>query len=105
MYQDEATFELAGTVLRHWAEKGVGCEVKSFPTRKRSKVMGAVVVGRNPKWHFSFTERFNGKNLRRFLKRLVNHYQGTKIHMIVDNACFHKTKELSKWLNNSELSA
>lgn len=88
-------------MFRHWAEKGVGCEVKSFPTRKRSKVMGAVVVGDNSKWHFSFTERFNGKNFQRFLNRLVNHYQATKIHLIVDNARFHKTKELNKWLNQN----
>jgi len=101
IYQDEATFEQAGTVCQHWAEKGVGCEVKSFPTRKRAKVIGAVVVGAKPKWHFSFTERFNGKSFLRFLKRLVKHYQGTKIHMIVDNARFHKTKEIGKWLKKN----
>lgn len=102
MYQDEATFEQAGTIFRHWAEKGIGCEVKSFPTRQRSKVIGAVVVGRKPKWHFRFAERFNGKSFQRFLNRLVNHYQGTKIHMVVDNASFHKTKELRTWLAENE---
>lgn len=34
--------------------------------RKRAKVIGAVVVGAEPKWHFSFADRFNGKAFWRF---------------------------------------
>jgi transposase len=98
MYGDEASFEQSGTLCRHWAERGVGQEVKSFPTRKKARVIGAVVVGSEPKWHFSTVDRFNGTTFLRFLKRLVRHYNGRKIHLIVDNARYHKTKGIAKWL-------
>ena len=100
MYGDEASFEQSGTLCRHWAERGVGHEVKSFPTRKKAKVIGAVVMGADPKWHFSWVDRFNGTTFLRFLKRLVRHYKGRKIHLIVDNARYHKTKEISTWLKD-----
>ncbi|MGC8907055.1 MAG: IS630 family transposase [Desulfomonilaceae bacterium] len=86
MYADEACFEQSGTLYRHWAERGVGQEVKSFPTRKKAKVIGAVVVGVRPKWHFKWADRFNGKTFLRFLKRLARHYTGRKIYLILDNA-------------------
>ncbi len=98
MYGDEASFEQSGTNCRHWAEKGVGHEVKSFPTRKKAKVIGAVVLGSKPKWHFSSVDRFNGKTFWRFLKRRVRHYKGRKIHLIVDNARYHRTQEIHRWL-------
>lgn len=98
MYGDEASFEQSGTLCRHWAEKGVGHEVKSFPTRKKAKVIGAVVVGSKPKWHFSCVDWFNGETFWRFLKRLVRHYKGRKIYLIVDNARYHRTKEIHRWL-------
>lgn len=48
MYQDEVSFKQAGSILRHWALKGIGCVVKTPPTRKSIKVMGAVTIGDRP---------------------------------------------------------
>ena len=59
MYQDEVSFKQAGSIFRHWALKGIGCVVKTPPTRKSLKVMGAVTVGDNPKFHFRFVNWFN----------------------------------------------
>ena len=90
MYQDEVSFKQAGSIFRHWALKGIGCVVKSPPTRKSLKVMGAVTVGPYPKFHFRFVNWFNTHSFLAFLDQLISRYRGRKIHMILDNAKYHK---------------
>jgi len=72
--------------------------VKSFPGRKSVKVMGAVRVGEQPGWHFRFVERYNTGSFLAFIEQLLRYYKGRKIHLVVDNAAWHKTKEIRKWL-------
>jgi ATP-dependent exoDNAse (exonuclease V) alpha subunit len=43
--EDEVSFKQAGSFFPHWALKGIGCVVKTPPTRKSLKVIGAVTVG------------------------------------------------------------
>lgn len=59
------------------------------------------MVDRNPKWHFASVERFNGKTFLSFLKRLANHYRGRKPHLVVDNARYHRSREIQKWLQSN----
>ena len=102
MYQDEASFKQAGSIYRHWALKGIGCVVKTPPTRKSLKVMGAVTVGNDPKFHFRFVNWFNTKSFLSFLDQLLSRYKDQKIHLILDNAKYHKGPEVRKWLNGKQ---
>jgi len=102
MYQDEVSFKQAGSIFRHWALKGIGCVVKSPPTRKSLKVMGAVTVGKDPKFHFRFVPWFNTTTFLTFLDQLLSRYKDRKIHLILDNAKYHKGPEVRTWLQGKE---
>jgi len=102
MYQDEVSFKQAGSIFRHWALKGIGCIVKSPPTRKSLKVMGAVTVGDQPKFHFRFVDWFNTVSFLVFLDQLLSRYRGRKIHLILDNAKYHKGPEVRRWLEGKQ---
>jgi transposase len=83
---------------RTWARRGKGTQVKSFPGRKSVKVMGAIRVDEKPGWHFRFVERYNTTTFLAFIEQLLRYYKGKKIHLVVDNAPWHKTKKLREWL-------
>lgn len=102
IYQDEVSFKLAGSIYRHWAEKGIGSEVMSPPTRNSLKVMGAVRAGDRPKFHFRFVKWFNTDSFLSFLNQLLSRYKGRKIHLIVDNARYHKGSKIRKWLKGKD---
>jgi len=69
----------------------------SFPTSEKAKFIGSVVVSADPKWHLSWVDGFNGKTFLRFHERAVKPYKGLKIHLIVENARYHRTQENSQW--------
>ena len=102
MYQDEASFKQSGSIYRHWALCGIGSDVKSPATKKTLKVMGAVTVGDKPKFHFRFVDWFNLESFLAYLKQLVSRYKGRKIHLIVDNASYHKAPKVQKWLEKNK---
>jgi transposase len=102
VYQDEASFQQSGTIHRGWALRGVGFQVLTPPVRKSAKVMGAVRIGENPKWHFRFVPWFNGDSFVDFLVQLVRYYDGTKIHLITDNVGYHKSPKVRAWLQGKE---
>ena len=102
LYQDEAVFQQAGTVIRTWALVGIGIHVLSPPVRKSIKVMGAVRIGADPQWHSRFVEVFNAETFIEFLEQLLRYYCGTKIHLIADNAQYHKSPKVRDWLKGKD---
>jgi len=100
IHGDEASFQQSGSVTQTWALKGQGCEVMTFPTRKSVKAFGAVRLGNTPKWHFRFAEKFNGESFIEFLEQLVRQYSEPKIYFITDNASYHKSPPVKKWLSD-----
>lgn len=99
MYEDEASFEQSGTLTHTWCVIGKGCAVKSFPTRKRVKTFGAITIDEPPKWHFRFErEKFNGDSFIDLLDQLIRQYKDRKIHIITDNAPYHKGPKVRQWL-------
>ncbi len=68
MYEDEASFQVSGTITRGWIRKGRknGKEVESKPTRDSVKTFGAVTVSENPKFHFLFTNIYNAQRFLAF---------------------------------------
>jgi transposase len=103
LYQDEASFQQSGTLSHTWCVKGKGCEVKSFPTRKRVKAFGAIKIDEEvPKWHFRFEkEKFNGESFIALLRQLTRYYQGKKVHLITDNVPYHKAPNVRKWVETN----
>lgn len=102
MYEDEASFQVQGTMTRTWALRGKGCEVLSKPCRESMKVFGALTVEDNPRLNFRFAETFNGDSFLRFIQHLVRHYAGTKIHLVVDNVKYHHSLQVREWLDSKE---
>ena len=99
MYEDEASFEQSGTLTHTWCVIGKGCAVKSFPTRKRVKAFGAITIDELPKWHFRFEkEKFNGDSFIDLLDQLIRQYKDRKVHLITDNAPYHKGPKVRQWL-------
>jgi transposase len=64
--------------------------------------MGAVVIQKQPKFHFRFVPVFNSHTYLGFLKQLVRQYMGRKIHLIADNAKWHKSPEILEWVQANE---
>jgi len=102
LYQDESSFQQSGSFHRSWAQVGVGFYVMTPPVRKSAKVMGAVRIGKTPKWHSLFVEWFNADSFIAFLKQLVRYYHGTKVHLITDNVPYHKAPKVRNWLQGKE---
>ncbi len=101
MYEDEAVFYQSGSATRTWARIGVGTIVHSFPCRNTQKAFGAVSTGKSPRWHFMFSDVFNGDTFIDFLKQVVRNNPGRKIHMVVDNAKYHKASLVKEWLEEN----
>ena len=102
MYEDEASFQQSGSLTHTWCPRGKGCEVLSFPTRKSIKAFGAITIGEDPKWHFRFEkEKFNGDSFIGLLRQLIRQYPGQKIHLITDNAPYHKSPKVKTWLDDN----
>jgi transposase len=102
MYEDEAIFQVLGSISRTWAVCGKGCEVLSKPCRESMKVFGALTVQENPRFHFQFVDVFNKETFLSFLKRIVRHYGGIKVHMIVDNVKYHRANKVTEWVEREE---
>lgn len=100
LFEDECLFQQAGTIVRTWAEVGVGTKVASKPVRRSVKTFGALRIDKDePKFHYKFgKDKFNSQTFEKFINCLVNYYQkrNKKIHLIVDNAAFHKRSEAWK---------
>jgi transposase len=100
LYEDEASFQQSGSFTRTWCVVGMGCEVKSFPTRTSVKAFGAVRVDKDaPKWHFRFESgKFNADSFISMLNQLTRYYKNRIIHLIIDNAPYHKSTKVRKWV-------
>jgi transposase len=105
LYEDEASFQQSGSVTRTWCVVGKGCEVMSFPTRKSIKTFGAIRIDEEiPKWHFRFEQKkFNADSFIGLLDQLTRHYRDKKVHLITDNAPYHKSAQVRKWLETNAL--
>jgi hypothetical protein len=87
-------FQQEGTVIRTWATKGKGTEVKSKPCRRSCKVLGALRLDAvNPTLHFRFEkDKFNADTFGHFVEHIVGYYvhRGERTHLILDGASYHK---------------
>jgi hypothetical protein len=102
LYQDEAVFQQARTVIRTWALVGIGVQMLSPPVRKSVKSMGAVRIGAHPQWHSRFVKMFNAEKFVEFLHQFHRYCRGIKIHLINDKVPYHKSPEFWDWFKGKE---
>ncbi len=91
--EDEVHFQRHSSLIRMWAPKGQQPRVLSASTRQKVGYFGAL----NLKTGCLLTKEaptFNAETFGDFLSYLLQHAQG-KIHLILDNASWHKAQDLS----------
>ncbi len=71
----------------------------SFPTRKSIKASVRAQWEQTPNGAFVLKkEKFNGDSLIDLLKQLIRQYSERKIHLVTDNAPYHKGPRVREWL-------
>lgn len=94
LYEDEATFRKDPTLYQTWAPIGFQPQVPTTGSREACKVFGAV----NPytaRFHYRMDcAVFNAQTYVLFLEQLAREYYPQKIHVISDNASYHKKEEV-----------
>jgi len=93
---DENTY-LDSNAIRHHKE------LKSNCGRKRVNINGAVDID-TLETVTDFTKSVNSQSTIRLLKKLeAKHPDAKKIHLIVDNATYYKSKLVKEWLKTSRI--
>jgi transposase len=82
-----------------WGEKGHTPIVKKSGDRFKCNMISAI-TNRGKMSFMVFTGTFIAKVFLLFLKRLIRHYAGRKIFLIVDRHRVHQCKAVSKWLED-----
>ena len=100
LFEDEVLFQQEGTIRQSWARRGVGFSVFKYPCKRKIKFYGAVSIERYPRFHFQKVDWFNAKSFEKFLKTLLKSFD--KIYLILDNARYHKAKELKPFLDDNK---
>lgn len=90
--QDEVHFQRHCSLTRMWAPKGQQPRVQSASTRQKVGVLGAVEL-KTGRLLTQVAPTFNAETFGDFLRHLLQHTQG-KIYLILDNASWHKAKDL-----------
>ena len=92
VFQDEVHFTVESTITRQWFPKGSCPKVRSYPGRKSVAYSGFVIpeTGQlftvKPTW-FNFATTI--ESIRQFINSL-NLDTGKRVHLIMDNAPWHK---------------
>ena len=99
LFLDEATFKLEPHIIRSWFPKGSRPTIK-YVLNKFQKIhtFGALGIG---KITTKLSPKINRKKFLAFIKRLNKHHK--KLCVIVDNAKWHLTKEILKFIKQTEI--
>lgn len=82
---------------RTWDRKGETPVVKR--TGKRFSLNAMSVIATNGQLYFTiFAATFTTEVFIRFLDRLIGHYDGRKIHLVLDGHCVHRSVAVRDWV-------
>jgi transposase len=80
-----------------WILKGKRKEIAMTGRQNRLNFIGGICLNGH-RFIYQQAEKVDGENIKLFLKRLRNaHPGGHKIHMILDNAGYHRSKEVRRY--------
>ncbi len=86
-----------------WIRKGSKLAIKTTAKQSRLHYMGAISVGADKIDNITKSyETINGKSITDFLTEITKKFEDkTKIHIILDNASYHKSKEVKTHLETN----
>jgi len=93
MHFDEGRFGTMSTVKRKWSEKGSKCEIKVKQGYKNFYTYSATCSKSGEIFSLLLPE-VNTKMMNIYLEELSKYYKDEKILLIMDQAAWHKSKEL-----------
>lgn len=99
LFEDEASFRQEPTLYQTWSKSGHQPKVPTMAVKNTLKVYVTVdlYTGR---FLYHFETIFNSETYLQYLERVLRSYHPRKIYLIHDNAKYHKTFELQKWLKD-----
>ena len=96
LFADQVSVRSDQVTGRTWGEKGRTPIVRRTSNRFSVNAMSAIST--EGRMHFMvFTESFDSAVMRRFLERLVGHFD-RKIHLVVDGHSAHRSRKVKDWL-------
>jgi len=93
---DEAGFRLVPVYKRVWFMKGEKPHGVFFWSNKKTNIFGALIGGK--KLYYRWHESLNTLTFLGFLKGLLQHLPKGKYVFILDNARYHKSSTILKYL-------
>ena len=95
---DEAGFRIVPVYRRVWFLKGKKPTGVFFWSNKKSNIIGALSNGK--KLYYKWHESLNTLTFRSFLKGLLHHLPKGKYVFIFDNAPYHKSSTILRYLKS-----
>lgn len=87
-----------------WIEKGVRKPEKMTACQKRVNVIGAINLG-NHHVEYARVDWVNAESLQKFFTQLIDaNPNARKIHLIIDNAGYHKSKALLDFFEKTKIT-
>jgi transposase len=101
-YQDEATIQLGPVIGRTWGPKGKKSIVKVTGNIGSISVLSAITE--EGELAFKIEDgTVKSKQFIAFLKQVIKINKGKKVHMIVDNAKYHTSREVQRFLKTQDI--
>ncbi len=98
LFEDEMTIQMNPTLCRMWGRKGIQPETGAWVGgHQKTHVFGAINA-RNGRFHSMQGKKINAREFIRFLRRLRRIYPNMIVTLIIDNACWHKAKKVTRFM-------
>ena len=99
LFVDQSAFYLDGSVTGVWMPKGKQKEIYVSGSKKKFWIFGAFNP-HNKKVYYRICKKCNSEQMVLFLTQLRQRYPGKTIHLVLDNASFHKSAETDYYLEH-----
>lgn len=97
---DEANFSNKPYVQKGWFKKGEKKKIAGPKRRSSITIFGALNL-KNQKFNWKSAKKGNSNTLIEFLHQLHSNYPNKLLFIIIDNASFHKSKKIKKFLEKN----
>lgn len=98
IHEDEATFRQDPTLYQTWGRRGNQPHIPTTGQRRAMKIFGAVEIY-SARFLYKFQDVFNADTYLDYLEKLLKSYFPLKIHLVQDNAPWHKNSSVWEWFS------
>lgn len=99
LFEDEASFRQDPTLYQTWTRIGSQPEIPTIGQRNTLKVFGTIELY-SARFLYHFQKIFNATTYIEYLERILQSYLPQKVHLIQDNAAYHKDKDVWMWFSD-----